>query len=204
MPKKYEKVNDLCCKVCEEILQNGKKLTNHINAKHKMSSEDYTAKYFYDGVKPTCELCGDPVRYVSFTFKRYCKEHSSHAESQAGRVGGKNKTQWNKGLTKAEDERIAHAASKISGENNPFWGKKHSDETIKRISSIRKNSHEEILNKFELHAPRAILLSSYEEYEDQNTLLRISCKDCGTECSVSLFNISRCWMCKTCHPLGRR
>lgn len=49
---------------------------------------------------------------------------------------------WNKGLTKETDDRIAKYAKtnsdRHSGENSSWYGRKHSDETKKRISETQK------------------------------------------------------------------
>lgn len=84
------------CKICNETFLSGKKLSFHTWTAHGLRAQEYTIKHVYNGIEPKCLECGSPVRYVSFSFKRYCKEHSYIGESQGGRVGGRIKKQWNK------------------------------------------------------------------------------------------------------------
>ncbi len=65
-------------------------------------------------------------------------------------VNYRGKVPWNKGLTKETDERIVEYGKKVSeslinnpnikkfGQENPFYGKKHSEEQIKAWSDMRK------------------------------------------------------------------
>lgn len=188
----------MICKICGMSENDQKKFSNHLNGKHKISSIEYTIKFLYGGDRPQCPECGDETRYVSFQFKEYCKLHGKIKMSKAGAAGGKAPA-WNRGLTKENDHRLLDYSKKVSGEKNHFWGKKHSEDTLKKIASTKRNTYEEIISRFEKYAPRVKLLSQYEEYENQNSQLRIKCIDCETESEVTLLNLSRCWMCRTCN-----
>jgi hypothetical protein len=86
---------------------------------------------------------------------KYCKkenknlnsntQHEIRCKENSGRVipfevgkKNKNKIPWNKGLTKDTDDRVKSysikIANKIKGEENPFYGKNHTNETKKIIS----------------------------------------------------------------------
>jgi len=65
--------------------------------------------------------------------------------SDSIKEGYKNgRTTWNKGLTKETDPRVQKQADTYSkthkdfkGENNPFYGKKHSAETKRQLSILK-------------------------------------------------------------------
>jgi group I intron endonuclease len=58
-------------------------------------------------------------------------------------VGAKGIVAWNKGLTKETDARVAkyidNKIGKFTGENAPFYGRKHSPETILKMKESAKN-----------------------------------------------------------------
>ena len=64
-------------------------------------------------------------------------------------VGSKGKTAWNKGLTK-EDKRVNKYVEarkdKYKGTDAPFYGRKHSEETKRKISLSRLNKFNAITN----------------------------------------------------------
>lgn len=71
-----------------------KALATHIQLSHKpLTSQEYTVRYLMGlSEPPKCKVCDNVPRYVAFSFKQYCKDHASIAES----VGGKT----NNGRTK--------------------------------------------------------------------------------------------------------
>ena len=77
-----------CC-LCSFETNDKKSLSTHIQLAHKMTSEQYTINHLYGGVRPVCKACGGEVRYVSFEFKKYCKNCSKIACSEAGKTGGR-------------------------------------------------------------------------------------------------------------------
>jgi len=77
------------CNLCSYVSDSARSLATHIQNIHKMSTKEYTIKTIYNDIEPKCKECGKEVRYVAFTFKEYCKEHSYIAESNGGRIGGK-------------------------------------------------------------------------------------------------------------------
>lgn len=190
------------CKECGVKFLHAKKLSEHFKKHHKISPEDYVIKHSYEGIRPLCMHCNAPTRYVSLTsgFKRYCNLHSSVAESEGGKIGGKLCKNWLKGKTKLDDPRIAALAIKQSGEGNGFFGKKHTEMTLSKIASKKRLSFSEVIARIADNAPNVDVLSAESDYIDQNTLLVLKCRGCDTESSASLFNIQRCWSCRTCNP----
>jgi hypothetical protein len=75
---------------CKQIFSGLKPLASHIQVCHKMNSEEYTIKFFCNGVRPLCaakEGCKEHTRYSTYEFKKYCKDHSHIAESAGGKKG---------------------------------------------------------------------------------------------------------------------
>ena len=125
-------VDEICCVLCATNFNSRsskmsalKLLGYHVKSIHGMSALQYTIEALHKGIQPkcSCEGCEEFTRYVSFSFKRYCKTHSFMAESEAGHIGGKNKKTWNRGQTKHTNEIIARQASEQTGEGNAFFGK---------------------------------------------------------------------------------
>lgn len=70
------------------------------------------------------------------------KKHSEESKKKMSetRKGKKTGKSWNKGIPmKNEVKQVL--SSKFSGEGNPFFGKKHSEETKKRISLSRSHKN---------------------------------------------------------------
>lgn len=192
------------CKECDQRFDHAKKLSNHIKKHHDMSSVEYTIKHMYAGQRPQCLHCGGTTRFVSITlgFKQYCAEDQKIAESVMGKVGGTIKKSWNKGLTKKSDSRIAKLAEKMLGENNPFYGKLHTDEAKQRISNTKRLDIDVVQKRIALLSQTVTLLSN--TYVDQNTPLNVLCNVCNTQDAVTLFNLQRAWRCRVCTPLGSK
>jgi hypothetical protein len=135
------------CSECGIEFPHLKKLSEHIKKIHNLSPIDYCIKHMYNNVKPSCKVCDGPTRYVSIGdgFKNYCAEHRKFAEREGGKIGGKIKSQWNKGITKETDPRLMMMSQKLTGEGNPFFGKKHTLETIELISNTKKAHHNEVM-----------------------------------------------------------
>lgn len=85
------------CIICKISFSNARSFATHVQFFHKITTEQYTIDYCLNGIRPLCkyEKCLNSVRYVSFGFKDYCKDHSSLAESDAGKKGQRIKKQNN-------------------------------------------------------------------------------------------------------------
>ena len=132
--------DNMKCHICG-VEAEGKSFSNHLQKEHKISSKEYTKKYIYNN-KVECLNCQKETRYVAFTFKKYCKDCSKIAMKKGGKKGGKSEA-WNKGKTKEDDERIKGK----SGKENSFYGKKHSQDTINKISLSKRLGNKEILER---------------------------------------------------------
>lgn len=197
--------SDPCtCFECQAAFPHCKKLSEHLKKAHGMSSIDYCVRHMYASVKPTCPKCGGAPRFVSLSkgFKRYCTDHAVLAASEGGKRGGTKKKTWNKGLTKATDERMLAQSVRQTGEGNHFFGKHHTEDAKQRNAAAHRSDASDIVAR--VSAAGAELLTDLASYRDQNDMLDIMCLTCHTHDRVSLFNLKRCWRCKACFPLASR
>lgn len=208
MSKKQERTNHTICNVCHFKAESGKKLTFHIKSVHGLKAEEYTALYICGGKRPLCPSCGSETRYVAFTFKEFCKEHSSLAEAKAGAKGGKNKKQWNKGQTIETDLRILKTTK--YGVENSFYGKQHTDEAKRSNADKHRLSEEEFTKRVNIRPDRFLCLSSYADYryrQGQKLLFRcLGCYMAGRDTVIqhTLINFERNPICRICHPGGSK
>jgi len=192
---------EIKCRVCG-FLGRGKNLTNHIRKEHGLKSEDYTEAYIHGGNRPSCESCGGPTRYVAFQFKRFCKGCTKHASVAGGRQGGLAPA-WNQGLTKETDERLVAQSKRLSGEGNPFWGKRHTAESRQRISLGKTLGRPDVLNRIQGRFAEFELLTPMEEYYSrQEQHLNFKCKKCGGVNKKTLQTFERGSQCQFCFPIG--
>jgi len=54
------------CKICKETFNNLKGLSNHVNAKHNISSKKYYDKYLKKEDEGQCTVCGNQTTYRNF------------------------------------------------------------------------------------------------------------------------------------------
>ena len=185
------------CQICD-FEGEGKKFSNHLQKEHKLKSKDYTLKYIckdYAG----CLNCGKETRYVAYTFKKYCKDCAKIGMSIGGKKGGQ-KESWNKGKTKETDSRIKGQ----TGKDNPFWGKKHSEETLNKISLTKRLGGKEVLERILKRSKEFEILTPIDEYfSRQRQYLEFKCKKCGFECKKTLQAFERGSLCPKCYPVTK-
>jgi len=189
----------IICNICNVIFNDLKEFSYHLR-KHKISSLEYTNKYFYNGKRPICaeRSCIRETRYIRFTYKKYCKEHSCKASSEGGKIGGKAEA-WNKNKTKETDPRILKHVH--YGEKNGFYGKKHTPESINKIKKKKSLSEEEYkLRLLERGLEFEVKTKYSEYYSRQHQYLDIICKKCGTEQRKTLQAFERKSLCIKCYP----
>lgn len=191
----------MICQICSHEAE-GKKFSNHVRKEHKMNSRQYTINYFYNGSQPQCENCGEETRYVAYRFKRFCKNCSKVASSIAGKEGGKAQA-WNKGKTKETDSRIQEQSVKMSGKGNPFFGKRHTDESINKMRFTKIVSRFEFENRIKDREEEFELLTSYDDYfSRQSQYLEFKCKKCNEVSKKTLQAFERGSLCPACNPVG--
>ncbi len=196
------------CEICQKQLKSPNALSGHLGAGHKVAFEDYLVKYYNNNIKPKCPICNEYTRYVrgKYSFKRYCIAHANEARSawsKANGYGGKVDASWKKGLTKETNESIRRHSDWMKGKNNPFYGKKHTEEITKHLIESRKITSRLTLEEFETrkNGPLTICLDSYESYKDTTTRnLNYKCIKCDkTYIASFMFN-----NCQDCAKLERK
>jgi len=193
----------MLCKMCGYDNEDLKRFSDHLRSAHKLTSEQYTIQLLLDGKKPTCAECGEPVRYVSFSFKKYCKEHSRLAMKEGGEKGGHAEA-WNRGKTKDNDERLAAHSAKVSGSGNHFFGRQHSQETVRKISKSKTLASSTIEERIIERSPEFKLLTPLDEYwSRQLQYLSFQCVKCGEVQPKTLQAFERGSRCYKCHPIGK-
>jgi len=188
------------CLICSSFSGTGKKFSNHLT-KHGMSSKEYSWRFIFKlDSEPSCILCKNEVRYSAFKFKKYCKNHSKIAESEAGKVGGSIKKTWNKGKTHEEDSRI----KQLFGKDNPFFGKQHSSKTIEDMSSSLKLTEEELRKRIRESLSSQFWKEDflYSDYETWQTPIGVVCSKCGSKDKRCLMDLERGTRCHSCFGVG--
>jgi hypothetical protein len=191
------------CAVCDHVEDDLKRFSNHVNSAHKISSENYTIDFLCGGVKPTCAECGDEVRYVSFSYKTYCKKHAKLAMKEAGARGGRAPA-WNRGRTKHDDERLLSYSQRVSGQGNHFYGHRHTSDVIEKISLSKLLRNTDIIERISERASEFKLLTPINEYVSrQQQHLSFECLVCGEVQSKTLQAFERGSRCYRCNPIGK-
>ena len=191
------------CKLCDYQNDNLKRFSDHIRTSHGLSSEDYTIKVFHTGVRPTCSHCGGDVRYVSFSFKKYCKDHARLAMKEGGARGGQAEA-WNKGKDKTTDTRIAVQSAKVTGSGNHFYGRQHTQETLQKISMSKTLATMTLEERIIQRSGEFKLLTPLEEYRSrQQQYLLFECVKCGESQPKTLQAFERGSRCYKCYPIGK-
>lgn len=190
------------CLDCDDEFQDGKSLSNHVKRSHGMTGEDYTIKHFHGGSRPACESCGEPTRYSSFSFKRFCPSCASIAMKLGGAKGGRAEA-WNRNKTAEDDPRIKKIADSMRGEGNPFFGHRHDDVTKMKISISKRLGDETIESRIAQRSSEFELVSSLEDYiSRQRQYLQFRCVTCGGIQEKTLQSFERGSLCERCHPLS--
>lgn len=200
-------MDELNCKLCSENFESSRSLATHLQLAHRLKTEEYTWRHVLGlSTRVSCASngCVVPVRYVAFSFKKYCKEHSCLAESESGKIGGIVKKTWNKGQTRETDPRVDALAAKLTGEGNGFFGKHHSPETIAQIAETKRLPWSVVMKRVEesRSAKYWRLVSSEGEYDTWQDKLGFRCRVCNREQGRALIDMERGTRCHECFPVG--
>lgn len=191
------------CLICQREYKNERSLATHIQITHKIKSEEYTIKYILNGIEPKCAVCETTPRYCTFTYKKYCKNHSYMAESEAGYIGGKIKQTWNKGQTKKNNEILLQQSIGSIGEKNPFYGKKLNEKTQEQRKEKIRLTEEEYIQRTESRKKDFNILTPYKKYfSKQKQYLETKCNKCNNIEYKTLVSLERGTMCNKCFPKG--
>lgn len=192
------------CKACLCRFASSKELSGHIQKSHNISSEEYTIKYLLQGIRPICSFdgCTKETRYVSFSYKPYCKSHGVEAMKEGGKRGGKAKETWNKGKNKYEDARILKLSVDMTGDKNHFYGKNHTGSALQKISKVKKLSKEEIEARLRSRGDDFLFPSfDYNDYTSrQYQKIECKCVKCNLVSRKTLQALERGSLCSRCYP----
>lgn len=127
------------CELCNTEFATKQSLAGHIGSGHKISMEEYIIKIKYNNIPPKCGLCEERPSFVrgKNIYRKYCSSHSNEGRKE---WSSKNKTfdyGWKKGLTKKDHSGILSQATKISGVNNPWFGKSLPEHVLTMASKSR-------------------------------------------------------------------
>jgi len=192
------------CVICDEIFVKARGFASHLQMKHGLKTQEYTIKHLYNGERPLCSECGDETRYVSFTFKKYCKKHAN-----LGSAEGRNKFKpgdvpWNKGKTKETDERLQKYSEMYSGEGNPFYGKKHTQDSIQKMKSYALLTENEFNERVSTLEESFVVQTTYDDYfSRQKQKLELVCKKCNKGNFKTLMALERGSRCRYCFPIPK-
>jgi Zn finger protein HypA/HybF involved in hydrogenase expression len=187
------------CLICDSKFDAGKRLSEHIKRDHGLSGEAYTVKFHYDGVRPSCPSCGGETRYTAFKFKRYCADCKGIAAVEGGKRGGKSPA-WNKGATKETDQRVTRIALRVTGEGNPFYGRRHTLASIERIRAGKRITPDELTSRIASRSDGSLEVL-YEDYTSrQRQHLTFRCAECGETSEKTLQAFERGSLCPRCYP----
>lgn len=191
----------MICKICNYFEDDRKKFSRHLQFKHQISSEEYTVKYLFDGFRTKCCECQNDTRYHSYSFKKYCKKHANIARKKSCAIIGKLFA-WNKGLTKETDERIKRQAENMIGKKNHFYGKRHKEESLKKIKKDKMLSREEFYNRINKRDGELIPVDIfYDDYFSRaKQYFKFKCIKCGFVNEKTLQAFERGSRCKKCFP----
>lgn len=197
----YGPGKEFTCLECKCEFSHGKKFSTHLKNTHSLSAREYIIKHHYAGFVPTCEApdCNAETRFSSFEFKRFCQEHAKLAAQIGGAQGGKAPA-WNRGLSKETDRRLALQSERMSGAGNPFFGKKHTPETIESIRSNKRLTLNEVTRRISTREDKWSRTSSLDNYTSrQHDCIDFMCNVCGSVKSMTLQAFERGSLCLTCH-----
>lgn len=184
-------------------------LASHIKPTHKMTTEEYVIKHMYGGEAPQCALegCEDTPRFdrSTWTFKRFCVNHAHIAEALGGKKGGVAPNP-NRGKTKEDGiPHLIQRSIEYAGSGNPFFGRRHTDETKKLIADLKRLTREEFTKRTTRKPDEYVVLTSYDNYDSRQQPLDVRCQLCNLEFQATLENLDRdCSRCVKCFPSSGR
>jgi hypothetical protein len=203
MPSKKKPPVLIQCKLCS-YEGYSRQFASHLQMKHGIGAKEYTVKHILQQDKePVCayEGCNNEVRYVRLTYKKYCKEHSNLAMSEASANFTDRPPAWNKGKTKEDDPRLMKYSKLYAGEGNPFFGKRHPPELSERLRQQRflsEDTYNARINN-EIHKELTVL-TEYKDYVSKNDPLTVLCGKCSNTFNKTLNELESGRRCPACYP----
>ena len=130
------------CIICNKELP-PQSIGGHVKHTHSIEYQDYLHKYYaeYPELFPTwkyCDVCGKLTRVHGKAFVACSQECAGKMRSQ----NYKGRKAWNKGLTKENNEIVAHQSQTIIEKRKMGWcprtGTYHTEESKLKMSNTRK------------------------------------------------------------------
>ena len=192
------------CALCGFKHDNLKRFSDHLRSAHTLNSEQYTIRALHNGIRPVCAECGSATRYTTFAFKEFCSSHAKLAMKLGGKKGGRAEA-WNKGQTKDSDARLASYASNVTGSGNHFYGRQHTQETLRKISDSKTLVASSIEQRLSERGGEFRLITPLETYRSRQTqYLVFQCLVCGEQQPKTLQAFERGSRCYKCVPSSRK
>lgn len=177
------------CEICNNTFKSANSLAGHIGAKHKIRFEDYLIKFYNNDIRPLCEICHKPTRYLrgEYCFKKFCVEHANESRKEWSLKKGFGKNNfdhlWRTGQTKETNLSIAKQSENISGRNNPSF---LTDNQFKeKIDYLLDNGIETTMD--------------YSEYIGDSTIMNVKCLKCKRKIVKKFVNLINNPSCSSCH-----
>lgn len=121
------------CKICSKE-RTARGFGQHIQKSHNMSLKEYIIKYEYNNIPPTCACgCGNLVTIRGYQIMEYLDGHCPAGHYKLGETPERDYNKWMtnliKGIRNYNNTAKLNDPMYRSGENNNFYGKKHSPTT---------------------------------------------------------------------------
>ena len=191
------------CKICELEFDNKRAFATHLQTGHSLKAKEYTYGLLLGlDAEPTCahESCNNEVRYVSFTFRKYCKEHARMAMRAGGKAGGITEA-WNKGKTKHNSQALREQSEASIGSGNHFYGKKHTPSSRDKMYRSSLMTEELFCERVSSREGEFECTTAYSDYVSrQHQHLNFICRVCNTPVRKTLQAYERGSQCKKCFP----
>lgn len=196
------------CEICQKEFESGAGLAGHLKKQHKMKMSDYVVQTKYDGKQPKCPECGEETKFYrgKNDFSPFCSKHANLSRSKWSKEHKTFDFGWKKGLTKHDHPGILAQSQKISGENNPMFGKTHPPEVLK--AAVEKRVPKLFLSLEEFQERKKKLLSKFEIISPYETfrngsgvkeLLDVRCVKCDKIQKKNLWSLQHEWsLCVYC------
>ena len=129
-------IKKLLCVICADGKLYGR-LHLHVFFKHGIKAQDYTLKYVYGCIQPTCKCgCGKETRYEQFAFAEYCHGHNANRRGAILSEETKEKMSASKKEYLAEHPEVALEKVRLMNETS------HTVESNKKRTDSRWSKEE--------------------------------------------------------------
>ena len=190
------------CLVCQKEIVSTRGLSRHIK-KHNKTPEEYTLKFFYDGVAPPCKCgCGGKTKYVEKEYRFNDYIHNHHRPTLGKKMSNDTKEKISK-KQKDFQSSLSKEQRRERMEMIREAGRKSNLEKfgVENVFYLQKHTWEDILIK--CYDKGYIPLFSYEDYDSGHRKYKFKCIKHDFTFETKLEYIFRendkrqCFLCKT-------